>query len=390
MFGVGRVAHAHNIAALRDRARRRLPRPIFDYIDGGADDELALRASQGAFDKYALVPNVLRDVSSLDTATTLFGQPMSWPLMLGPTGLTRLFHPQAERAVARAAAAAGLPYCLSTLGTTLIEDVAAASEARPLFQIYIFKDRGLTAEFVERARAARCAALVLTVDTVVSGNRERDIVNGLTLPPKLGLRTFLQFASRPGWSLPALFGEPFDFVNVSHRVGGFGAKGMALASYVGEQFDPSLTWKDVEWLAGLWDGPLVIKGVMSPADAWRAAESGASAVMISNHGGRQLDDAPAPIDQIAPVADAVGDRLEIICDGGIRRGSHVAKALALGATACSIGRPYLYGLAAGGEVGVARALAILRDEFQRTMILSGAACLDDLTPDMVVERRSLA
>ena len=366
-----RLDRANNIADLRRLARGRLPGPIFDYIDGGADDEVSLERNVSAFADYEIIPDVLTDVSTIRTATTLFGQKVAWPLMLAPTGLTRMFHGDAELAVARAAAKHGLLYSLSTLGTTRLEVLAQASAGPKLFQIYIFKDRGLTAEFVARCKAAGFDGLALTVDTPVAGNRERDRVNGLSLPPRLSLRSMLSFAAHPGWSLPALFGSKFDFANVSHRVDALAEGPMSLFDYIGGQFDRSLTWADVEWLAREWGGPLAIKGVMTAEDARRAIASGASGVMISNHGGRQLDGAPAPVDQVAAVRNALGDRPDVICDGGIRRGSDVVKALAVGATACSIGRPYLSGLAAGGEAGVDRALTLLGEEFERTLALSG-------------------
>ena len=368
---IKRLERANNIADLRRLARRRLPGPIFDYIDGGADDEVTLGRNMLAFSDFELLPDVLADVSSIRTATTLFGQPLDWPLMLAPTGLTRMFHGDAELAVARAAANHGLLYSLSTLGTTRLEALARACSGAKVFQIYIFKDRGLTAEFVARCKAAGFDGLALTVDTPVAGNRERDRVNGLSLPPRLTLRSMLSFAARPSWSFPALFGSKFDFANVSHRVDALAAGPMSLFDYIGGQFDRSLTWSDVEWLAREWGGPLAIKGLMTPNDAKRAIASGASGVMISNHGGRQLDGAPAPIDQVAAVREALGNGPDVICDGGIRRGSDVVKALSLGATACSIGRPYLYGLAAGGEAGVDRALTLLREEFERTLALAG-------------------
>lgn len=363
--------HACNISDLRRTARRRLPKPIFDYIDGGAEDEVSLRRNSTAFDHYELVPDVLVDVSQIRTATSLFGQPVRLPLLLSPTGLTRMFHRQAELAVARAASDHGLSYSLSTMGTTRLEDFAAAFAGPRLFQIYIFRDRGLTSEFVARCKAAGFHGLVLTVDTPVAGNRERDRRNGLSIPPKLSWQSLLSFALHPGWSLPALIAPPFDFPNVSHRVGALSGPSVSLLDYINEQFDPAISWKDAEWLAREWGGPLSIKGVMTPEDAKRAIDSGATGVMVSNHGGRQLDGAPAPVDQLAAIRTAVGTGPEIICDGGIRRGSDVVKALALGATACSIGRPYLYGLAAGGQAGVHRALSILKDEFDRCLALMG-------------------
>ena len=373
-----RLDRANNIVDLRRLARRHLPGPIFDYIDGGADDEVTVARNMSAFSAYEILPDVLTDVSSIRTAATLFGEPVAWPLMLAPTGLTRMFHEGAELAVARAAAKHGLLYSLSTLGTTRLEALAEAFDGPKVFQIYIFKDRGLTAEFVARCKDAGFHGLALTVDTPVAGNRERDRANGLTLPPKLTLRSMLSFAAHPFWSIPALSGSKFDFANVSHRVDALAAGPMSLFDYIGDQFDPSLTWADVEWLAREWGGPLAIKGLMTPEDARRAIASGATGVMISNHGGRQLDGAPAPVDQITAVRDALGDGPDVICDGGIRRGSDVVKACALGASGCSIGRPYLYGLAAGGEVGVGRALTLLCQEFERTLTLAGVNDVDRL------------
>jgi L-lactate dehydrogenase (cytochrome) len=366
-----RLDRVYNVAELRRMARRRLPRPIFDYIDGGADDEVSLKRNSSAFDRYELIPDVLVDVSRLRTTTTLFGQQVRWPLMLSPTGLTAMFHPGAEPAVARAAARHGLAYSLSTMGTTRLERFAEIFAGPRIFQIYIFRDRGLTAEFVARCKAAGFHGLALTVDTTVAGNRERDRRNGLSLPPRLSWQSMVSFALHPGWSLPALASPRFDFPNVSHRVDVLAGGPTSLFNYIDSQFDRSITWKDVEWLAREWGGPLSIKGVMTPEDARRAIASGATGVMISNHGGRQLDGAPAPVDQIAAVREALATGPEIICDGGIRRGSDVVKALALGATACSIGRPYLYGLAAGGEAGVDRALTLLREEFDRSLALLG-------------------
>ena len=382
------LRRANNIADLRRLARRRLPRPIFDYIDGGADDEVSLRRNSDAFADYELIPDVLNDVSSIASATTIFGQPSRWPLMLSPTGLTRMFHGDAEIAVARAAARHGLIYSLSTMGTTRLETLAQAFAGPKVFQIYIFKDRGLTAEFVARCRDAGFDGLALTVDTPVAGNRERDRVSGLSLPPRLTWRSLLSFASHPSWSLPALTGSRFDLANVSHKIDALAGGPMSLFDYIGGQFDRSVGWRDVEWLAREWNGPLAIKGVITPDDARRSIASGATGVMISNHGGRQLDGAPAPIDQIAAVRDAVGDGPDVIGDGGIRRGADVVKALALGATACSIGRPYLFGLAAGGEAGVDRALTVLWEEFERTLALTGINDLAALSRRHVRRRQT--
>lgn len=365
------LRHALNVEDIRLAARRRLPRPIFDYIDGGADDEVSLRRNAAAFQRYALIPDTLIDVSHIRTAATLFGLKIAWPLMLAPTGLTGLFHSAGEAAVARAAANHGLIYSLSTMGTTRIEDLAKASRGPKVFQIYIFRDRGLTAEFVARCKAAGYQGLILTVDTPIAGNRERDRAHGFAMPPRFTMSSMLSFAAHPVWSLSRLTGAKFNLANVRHRVDALSAGPMSLFDYVGSQFDRGVTWTDVEWLAREWDGPLAVKGLMTSEDAKCALSSGATGVIVSNHGGRQLDGAPAPIDRIALIRAAVGDGPDVICDGGTRRGSDVVKALALGATACSIGRPYVYGLAASGEAGVDRVLALLRQEFDRTMILLG-------------------
>lgn len=372
----------HSIQDLRTAAQHRLPRPIFDYIDGGADGEISLRRNSQAFAETAWLPKVLVDVGRIDTGTRLFGRDLAWPLLLSPTGLNRMFHPEAESAVARAAAAAGLAYALSTVGTTTIEAIGALGIFPKAFQIYVFRDRGLTREFVARCKAARFDALLLTVDTPVAGNRERDLRHGLGLPPRLTLASMASFAAHLDWLLADQRGARFALVNVAGRAGAL-PKNTTLTQYINSQFDPSVTWKDVEWLAHEWGGPLAIKGIMRAQDALLAAKSGASAVMISNHGGRQLDGTFAPIEQIAPIRAAVGERLEIICDGGVRRGGDIAKALALGANACSIGRAYLYGLAAGGEAGVARALQLLREGLTRTMALAGAPNIAALTPDLL-------
>jgi L-lactate dehydrogenase (cytochrome) len=376
-----------NVADFRRRAQAMLPAPMFHYIDGGADDEITLRRNTAAFDDLALMPRVLVDVSRIDTATRLFGTTLAWPVFLSPTGMSRLFHHGKELAVARAAAKAGTLYSLSTLGTTSIEDVAKASEGPKMFQIYILKDRGLTAEFVARCKEARYTALCLTVDAPMSGNRERDFVHGMTMPPRFGFADLMSFALRFRWSFAFVRDPDFRLANVAHRVDAIGRGTMPLMAYMNGQFDRTVTWADVEWLRSQWDGPLVIKGLISVADARRAKAAGATAIMISNHGGRQLETAPAPVDCIAPIRDALGDSIELICDGGIRRGTHVLKALALGANACSIGRPYLYGLAAGGQAGVERVLSLLRQEVERGMTLMGATRIADIDRSFVTPLR---
>ncbi len=370
------LARCNNIADLRRMAKQRLPAPMFHYIDGGSDDEWSLRRNTTAFDDYELLPNYLRDISAIDTGTTLLGQKISWPVFLAPTGMSRLFHHEAEPAVARAAQKSGTFYTLSTMGTTRIEEIADQGPGPWMFQIYILKDRALTTEFVERCKAAKYQALCLTVDTALAGNRERDRVTGMVLPPRFSLKSFASFATHPRWAFHLLKNPDFQIANVVHRVGKLGT--VSLIDYVNGQFDRTVTWDDVAWLVKQWGGPFVLKGIQSPADAKRAVDVGATAIMISNHGGRQLDAAPAPIDCVAAIRDAVGDRLELIVDGGVRRGTHVLKALALGANAVSIGRPYLYGLASGGQAGVERALGMLKSELERSMALLGCRTIAEI------------
>lgn len=372
------LSHAYNIDDVRRIARKRLPAPMFHYIDGGSDDEWTLGRNRTAFQDYQLMPECLRDVSRIDLSVELFGQLLALPFFLSPTGMSRLFHHSKELAVARAAAAAGTLYSLSTLSTTSLEDVAAAIATPRMFQIYILKDRGLTLEFVQRCKAAGYDALCLTVDMAMAGNRERDLRNGMAMPPRFGIRSLGSFAAHPAWALNLALHPDFRLANVAHRVDALGSGSMGLIDYVNSQFDRTVTWADVEWLRAQWDGPLVLKGILSPADALRAQAVGTDGIMISNHGGRQLDGAPAPIDLVRPIRAAVGDAMQLVVDGGIRRGSDVVKALALGANACSIGKAYLYGLAAGGEVGVARVLAILRAEVERTMTLLGCSAIGQI------------
>jgi L-lactate dehydrogenase (cytochrome) len=380
------IHDCNNIMDFRRIARRRLPTSVFNYLDGGADDEWTLGRNTDAFNDYELLPSQLSDVSAIDLRSTLFGQAVDWPVMIAPTGASKLFHRDGEPAVVRAADKFGMVYSLSTLGTTTIEDAADAGQCPKMFQVYVFKDRGLTRDFIDRCKEKQYTALCLTVDTPLAGNRERDIVYGMSAPPKFKWRSAISYVRHPGWLYRALVRKDLDLVNITSS--DTGAKiDSGVVEYINSQFDRSLTWKDVEWLADKWDGPLVIKGVQTVDDCRKAANSGATAVMLSNHGGRQLESAPAPVDCIARVADALHDRLEIICDGGIRRGTHVVKALALGANACSIGRGYLYPLAAGGQAGVERGLQLLRSELERTMALLGCDSIDKLSEQYVQHRR---
>lgn len=379
------LKQCHNIADLRARARKKLPAAMFHYIDGGADDEISLSNNTKAFDAYTLMPRYLIDVAKIDMRTRVLGQDLAWPVFLSPTGMSRLFHHEKELGAVRAAEKFGTMYSLSTLGTTSIEDVAKASKTPKMFQIYVHRDRGLTAEFVERCKAAGFGALCLTVDAPIAGNRERDYRTGMTMPPTFGIKSLLDFALHFEWSLNFLVQPDFKLANVVHRIDALGKNAMSLIAYVNSQLSSSVSWDDAAWLIEAWGGPFAIKGLQSPEDAKLARDIGASAIMVSNHGGRQLDTAPAPIDCIAPIRDAIGDDLELIVDGGIRRGTHVLKALALGANACSIGRGYLYGLAAGGQKGVERALALLHKEVERAMMLTGCRKIADIGSDLIAK-----
>lgn len=380
-----RISDCNNIMDFRRLARRKLPAPAFHYLDGGADDEWTMGRNTAAFDDYELLPAQLSDVSEINLKTTLFGEEIDWPVFIAPTGASKLFHAGGESAVVRAAEKFGTFYSLSTVGTTTIEDAAAAGNCPKMFQIYVFRDRGLTREFVARCKSAGYKALCLTVDTPVAGNRERDYVHGIA-SGKLKWRSVLSVLRHPGWLYRNTIGKDLELVNITSSKQPSQFSDISVAEYIDSQFDRSLTWKDVEWLAAQWDGPLVIKGVQTVADCRNAANSGATAVMLSNHGGRQLEGTPAPIDCVAEVADALHDRLEIICDGGVRRGTHVVKALARGANACSIGRAYLYPLAAGGQAGVERGLGLLRGEIERTMALLGCDSVQKLGARFIRKR----
>jgi L-lactate dehydrogenase (cytochrome) len=372
-----------SVADLRSIAKRRLPRGVFDYIDGGAEDEIAMTSNVGAFGRVQFRPRVLRGVGDVDTASTLLGKPIPLPLVLAPTGFTRIADPAGELAVARSAGRAGIPFALSTLGTRSIEEVAATGSSRLWFQVYVWRDRGLVADLVARAAESGYEAICLTVDTSVLGKRERDVRRGFTLPPKLGLSTIFDGLTHPGWTWQFLRSEPILFANVTGREVGDGAEAISLAEYVGRQFDPGLSWKDLEWLRGKWNGPIVIKGIQTVEDALIASDQGVEAIAISNHGGRQLDSAPAPLELLPSVADAVGGRTELICDGGVRRGSDIVKALALGATACMAGRAYLYGLGAAGEAGVDHVLDLFASDMRRTMALIGCKTVEDIGREFV-------
>jgi L-lactate dehydrogenase (cytochrome) len=373
-----RLARAVSVWDVREIARRRLPRRIFDFIEGGAEDERTLAANIAAYRRVEFRPRVLRDVGTSDPSTSLLGREMALPLVLGPVGATRVASPEGELAVARSAARAGIPFTLSVVGSRSIEEVAAVSNASLWFQLYVWRDRGLTQELVDRAHAAGFEALVLTVDTAAYGKRERDLRNRFQPPPKIGLATIADAALRPSWTLDFIRSGPIRLANFTARGGRADP-----STIVYSQWGASPSWADLEWLRSVWSGPIVVKGIQTVADAKIAADAGVECVALSNHGGRQLDDAPAPLDLVAPVADAVGDRTELICDGGVRRGSDIVKAIARGARACMSGRAYLYGLGAAGERGVDHVIELLGADMRRTMTLIGASTINDLTRDLV-------
>ena len=381
-----RLSGCADISDLRRVARRRLPRGVFDYIDGAAEDERTLDRNSSAFARLGFRPNVLRDVSNIDTSVDFFGSKLRLPIMLSPTGYTRITHSQGELAVVRAAERAGVPYSLSTMATRSIEEVAAAGpNADKWFQVYTWRDRGLVAELVGRAKQAGYVGLWLTVDTAVLGRRERDVRRGYTIPPKIGPGTIVDGIIHPSWTRDFITNPPIMFANVvgheSHKEDG--SDPISLAQHVMDSFDQALSWDDVAWLRSLWDGPIILKGIQRVDDAERAVDAGVEGIALSNHGGRQLDDAPTPVELIEPVAQAVGGRIKIICDGGIRRGSDVVKALALGADMCSIGRAYLYGMGAAGEQGVDFVLRFFEEGIVRTMALSGRRSIAEIDRDLV-------
>ncbi len=372
-----RLATVASIPDLRLLARRRAPRAVFDYTDGAAAEEISLRRSRQAYARIEFQPSVLRDVSTVDTSTTILGRPSALPLVFGPTGFTRMMHTDGESAVARVASDIGIPYALSTMGTTSIERLAeAAPDGRRWFQLYLWRDREASRDFVVRAKEAGYEALVLTVDTPVAGARLRDVRNGLTIPPSLSLRTMAEGALHPAWWFDLLTTEPLEFASLNRFEG-------TVAELVGKMFDPAATIADLAWLRSVWDGPLVVKGIQTVADARAVVDAGADALIVSNHGGRQLDRAPTPLEVLPAVVDAVGDRAEVYVDGGILSGSDVVAAVAFGARAALVGRAYLYGLMAGGERGVQRAAEILTDEVAGTMALLGVTRAADLDRDHV-------
>ncbi|MFN0002187.1 MAG: alpha-hydroxy acid oxidase [Pseudohongiellaceae bacterium] len=372
------LKHCHNFQDFRKLARARLPSPIFNYIDGAADDEVTYRRNTLAYEDVDLVPNILTGVADVDLSTTIFGKKLAMPLYCAPTALQRLFHHDGERAVAKAAQKFGTMFGVSALGTVSVEEIGAMIDTPKMFQFYFHKDRGLNTSMVDRAKAAKFDVMALTVDTITGGNRERDLRTGFTSPPKLTASSLFSFAARPRWTLNYLTHEKFELPHLQDHVQEGTNLATSIGSYFSTMLDQSMNWKDAEKLCAQWNGHFALKGVMSVADAKRAVDIGCTGIMVSNHGGRQLDGSRSPFDQLAEIVDAVGDKLDVICEGGIQRGTHVLKALSLGAKACSGGRLYLYALAAAGQEGVERALGLYRSEIERGMKLMGCTRVDQL------------
>ena len=380
------LSGCHSIADLRRAAKRRLPRAVFGYLDGAAEDEVTLYRNQADFGLYELLPHLLVDVGNIDLSTRALGADLDVPFVLAPTGMSRLFHSTGERSVARAAHKARTLYSLSSVATTSIEDIARVSPGPKLLQLYVWRDRSILKDFIQRARESGYTALCLTVDLPQAGQRERDLKNGFTVPPQIRLSNIVDTMLRPDWLLDFLTSPRMRLENVMTHAEA--AQNLfSVIEYTSAQFDPTLTWDDMAWMVEEWGGPFAIKGILTAADARRAVETGVSALILSNHGGRQLDHAPSPISVLPEVVDALADQVEIILDGGIRRGTDVIKALCLGADAVMVGRVYLYGLGAGGEAGVDRALELLSAEIRRNMALLGCPSVQQLGGKYVRERK---
>ena len=373
------LADCYNTAQFRKLAKQRLPSPIFHYIDGAADDEVTYRRNTKAYEHCDLVPNVLSGVEEVDLSTTVMGLTIDMPLFLSPTALQRLFHHEGERAVGSAAASFNTLFGISSLATVSIEEVGQTIQSPKIFQLYYHKDKALTWGMIDRCKAAGFDALALTVDTIVGGNRERDLWTGFTSPPKLTLSSLASFAMHPEWTLKYLLRQSFELSNLKSHIAEGSNVSISVADYFSTMLDQSMNWDDAAEIREYWDKPFCLKGVMSVSDAKKAVEIGADAIMVSNHGGRQLDGSRAPFDQLAEIIDAVGSDIDVICDGGIQRGTHVLKALSMGAKACSGGRWYLYALAGAGEKGVQRALTNMQSELNRDMKLMGMNSLTDLS-----------
>ncbi len=380
------INDCYNFEDFRKLAKKKLPAPIFHYIDGGSDDEVTLNRNTTAFNDCDLVPNILASVGEPDLSTTVFGRKIDMPLFLSPTAMQSLYTPEGDKASARAAEKFGTMYSMSTMASFSIEEIANISSGPKLFQLYVHKDQSITDDLIDRCRRANFDGLCLTVDTLVAGNRERDHRTGFTTPPKLTLESLLSFAMRPEWVFKYLTNKKFELANIKHKTDKGTNIAKSVIDYINEQYDPKMNWKDAEYCIKRWNGPFALKGVMSVEDAKRAIDIGCTAIMISNHGGRQLDGSRSPFDQVKAISDAVGDKLEIILDGGIRRGTHVLKALAAGATACSFGKAFLFSLSAGGQKGVERLLDNMQNEIRRNMILMGCKNIKDLDASKIIYR----
>ena len=375
----GSINDCHNVKDFRKLAKKKLPGPIFHYIDGGSDDEVTYRRNTTSFENCDLIPDVLSGVNKVDMSTTVMGQKIDMPLYCAPTALQRLFHPDGEMAVGKAAQKFGTMFGLSSLGTFSIEDIAKEINTPKLFQLYVHKDEGLNRSMLDKAKEANFETLALTVDTASGGNRERDLYTGFTYPLKLSLRSMIDFVLKPTWGINYVTNKKFELSQLKDHIAEGTSVSISVGDYFTKMLDDKLDWKRAEEINKYWGKPFAIKGIMSVEDARKAVDIGASAVMVSNHGGRQLDGSVTPFDQLADIVDAVGDKVDVICEGGIRRGTHVLKALSLGAKACSGGRMYLYALAAGGQKGVERIIGKLKDEIERDMILMGVSNIDDLS-----------
>ena len=382
-----KISDCRNFNDFRKLAKKKLPAPIFHYIDGGADDEVTLRRNTSAFDDCDLIPNILTSVGKPDLSTTIFGRKIDMPIFLSPTAMQRLYHPDGDKASARAAEKFGTFYSMSTMANNSIEEISNISSGPKLFQLYVHKDKSITDDLLDRCKRSGFDGMCLTVDTLVAGNREKDHKTGFTTPPKLTLNSLLSFALRPSWVLKYLTNKKFELSNVKKKTDKGTNIAKSVIDYINEQYDPKMNWEDAEYCVKRWNGPFALKGVMSVEDAKRAIDIGCTAIMVSNHGGRQLDGSRSPFDQIKAISDAVGDKLEIILDGGVRRGTHVLKALAAGAKACSFGKMFLFSLSAGGQQGVEHLLKMMHDEINRNMILMGCKNLSELNSSKLIYRK---
>jgi L-lactate dehydrogenase (cytochrome) len=377
----------HNFEDFRKLAKKKLPSPIFHYIDGGADDEATLRRNTESFNDCDLIPNILAGVGVPDLSTTIFGKKIDIPIFLSPAAMQRLYNHEGDKASARAAEKFGTFYSMSSMGNNTIEEISNISKGPKLFQLYVHKDQSITDDLIDRSRNSGFDAMCLTVDTLVAGNREKDHRTGFSTPPKLTLQSLMSFAMRPEWVFNYLTHKKFELANVSKKTDKGTNISKSVIQYINEQYDPAMNWKDAEYCVKKWNGPFALKGVMSVEDAKKAVDIGCTAIMISNHGGRQLDGSRSPFDQVKAISDAVGDKLEIILDGGVRRGTHVLKALAAGAKACSFGKMFLFSLSAGGQKGVEKLLQNMKNEIYRNMVLMGCKSLKELDGTKLIYRK---